>query len=238
MPEARASEASAGLSPVARHHIEEMVDALRDEFGEQFTSEQIDSVMADSVERLAGRAEVDDFLPVLAHRYARERLKAALRASAPRAEGSWDVVFVSLTGGGRAQLAAAVTTAVSGGAVAVHAAGSGATGGIDETVARVIAGLGIDTSEAFARPASDEVLRAADVIVTMGRSVGAVEIPEAVRHVDWRIGDPVGADLAEAERVRDDIERRVRVLLEELGAPIWDRPPGDAAVPPQEASNA
>jgi arsenate reductase (thioredoxin) len=64
--------------------------------------------------------------------------------------------------------------------------------------------------------------------VTMGRSVGAVEIPEGVRHVDWRVGDPVGADIEEARRVREDIARRVRALLEELGAPVRDLSDGAA----------
>jgi arsenate reductase (thioredoxin) len=74
------------------------------------------------------------------------------------------------------------------------------------------------------RPSTDEVLRAADVVVTMGHSVGAVEIPEAVRHVDWRVGDPAGADLAEVRRVRGDIERRLRALLEELGCTAVEPP--------------
>ena len=73
-----------------------------------------------------------------------------------------------------------------------------------------------DTSESFTRPVSTEVLASADVIVTMGLSVGVVETPDGVRREDWRVGDPVGATIEEARRVRDDIERRVRTLLEEL----------------------
>ena len=175
--------------------------------------------MADSVNGSPAGPKMDDFVPVLAYRYSRERLKSALRSAAPREEGSWDVVFVSLSGGGRAQLAAALTTALSGGAVTVHAAGSDVAGGVDDSVRADIDELGIDTSEAFARPASEEVLHAADLIVTMGRSVGAVEIPDGVRHVDWRVGDPVGADIEEARRVREDIGRRVRALLEASARP-------------------
>jgi protein-tyrosine-phosphatase len=62
------------------------------------------------------------------------------------------------------------------------------------------------------------VLASADVVVTMGRSVGPVEIPSSARHVDWRIGDPAGADLDEVRRVRDDIERRIGALADELNA--------------------
>lgn len=78
--------------------------------------------------------------------------------------------------------------------------------------------LGVDLSEAFAKPLSREVLAAADVVVTMGRSVGSVDIPASTRHVDWRVGDPTGASLDEARRVRDDIDRRVLDLLENLDA--------------------
>jgi arsenate reductase len=79
-----------------------------------------------------------------------------------------------------------------------------------------MAELGVDLSEAYAKPLAPEVLAAADIVVTMGRSVGDVEIPEETRHEDWRVGDPTGAPIDEVRRVRDDIERRVMALLEEL----------------------
>jgi arsenate reductase (thioredoxin) len=82
-----------------------------------------------------------------------------------------------------------------------------------------MAELGVDLSEAFAKPLSREVLEAADVVVTLGRSVGAVEIPERTRHEDWRVGDPSGAPVDEVRRVREDIDRRVAVLLAELESP-------------------
>lgn len=70
--------------------------------------------------------------------------------------------------------------------------------------------LGLDPDEQFARPVTDEVLRGADVIVTMGHSVGVIEIPPDVRHDDWRIGDPIGAPIDEVRRVCADIQYRVR----------------------------
>ena len=79
-----------------------------------------------------------------------------------------------------------------------------------------MAELGVDLSEAYAKPLSREVLEAADVVVTMGRSVGAVDIPAGTRHVDWRIGDPSGAPVDGIRRVRDDIDRRVEALFAEL----------------------
>jgi len=127
-----------------------------------------------------------------------------------------DVVFVSLTGGGRAQIGAALLDRKTSGAVSVHAAATGTALDVDPNVRAVLEEIGIDAAEAYTRPLSPEVLAGADVIVTMGRSVGAFEIPADVRHVDWRVGDPAGAELDEVRRVRDDIERRIDALSAEL----------------------
>jgi arsenate reductase len=80
----------------------------------------------------------------------------------------------------------------------------------------------------FARPVTDEVLQAADVIVTMGHAAGVIDIPQHVRHEDWRVGDPIGAPISEMRRISADIETRVRALLAELGAPDHDRKPAIA----------
>jgi len=84
-------------------------------------------------------------------------------------------------------------------------------------VSTAISELGIDVSEAFARPITPEVLEATDVVVTMGHSVGVFDIPDGVRHEDSGVGDPVGAQLDDVRRVREDIKRRVRTLLDSLG---------------------
>jgi protein-tyrosine-phosphatase len=191
-----------------------MVEDLCAEFSDRFDRGRIEDLMADSVRQLAVQAEVTDFLPVLAYRFTRERLGSIARSAGT----DLDVVFISLSGGGRGQIAAALTTLLSGGRVSVHAAGTAALGVVDPITEAVIGELGIDMSDSFARPVSGEILAGADVIVTMGHSVGSVELPAGVKHEDWRVGDPVGASLAEARRVRDDIERRVRELLTELHA--------------------
>jgi protein-tyrosine-phosphatase len=222
------------VDPVTEHHVEEMVDALVAEYGDRFDRPRIEALMADSVQQLAGDANVSEFLPVLAYRFTRERLLAIGR---DRTSGI-DVVFVSLSGGGRGQLAAALTTVLSEGRVTPHSAGTAQHGILDPTVEAVIRELGVDTTEAFVRPVSGEVLAAADVIVTMGLSVGVVDIPNGVRHEDWRVGDPTGATMDEARRVRDDIAKRVRALLTDLGVSGRqdDETAGDAA-PAHEADD-
>jgi len=211
------------LDPVIANRIDGEVDDLCRAFSGEFERRQIAALMDDSVTQLVDSAVVLDFLPSLAYRLTRERLNAIRRSTGEVATGSWDVVFVSLSGGGRGQIAAALTTLLSGGQVAVHSAGTAIRGEIDPGVQAVIGELGVDPNDAFAHPMTDEVLAAPDVIVTMGHSVGVVDIPAHVRHQDWRVGDPVGAPLQEIRHVRSDIERRVAALLDELGVTIVGR---------------
>ena len=218
------------LDPATQHQIERMVDDLCSEFAGDFARAQIEEVMADSVERIAGTARFHDFVPLMAYRFTCERLKAIRRARGEDAEGTWDVVFVSLSGGGRGQIAAAVTAKLSERRVSVHSAGTATRGEIDSQVRAAIAELGLDPSEEFSRPVTDDILRGADVIAAMGHSVGVVDVPEGVRHEDWRVGDPIGAPLEEIRRVRDDIDYRVRALLAELGVrPTHGAPASESA---------
>jgi len=165
------------LDPVIANRLDGAVDDLCSAFSGEFERRQIAELMDDSVNQLVDSAVVLDFLPSLAYRLTRERLNAIRRSAGEVAKGSWDVVFVSLSGGGRGQIAAALTTLLSDGQVAVHCAGTAIRGEIDPGVQAVIAELGVDPNNAFAHPVTDEVLQAADVIVTMGHSVGVVDIP-------------------------------------------------------------
>lgn len=203
------------LNPVARHHVEKAVESLEEEFDGAHSRETIERVMDDSLQQLVRDAEVDDFLPTLAHRFARERLKALGRGRGAEGADS-DVLFIGLGDTGRGQMAAALLTLRSEGRIVAHSAGSSRGVDVDRAVVEVMAELGVDLSEAYAKPLSSEVLGSVTVAVTMGRSVGAVEIPEGVRHEDWRVGDPTGAPVDEVRRVRDDIDRRVQELLAEL----------------------
>jgi len=205
------------LDPAVQHQCERTVTDLCAEFAGAFDRLQIEDVMSDSVDRVLETATVFDFVPLMAYRFTRERLKAVSRARGETTPDTLDVVFVSLSGGGRGQIAAALTTKLSDRRVSVHSAGTAARAEIDPQVRTVIDEIGLGSDEEFVRPVTDEVLRGADVVVTMGHSVGVVEIPEGVRREDWRIGDPIGAPIEEVRRVRSDIEYRVRQLLAELG---------------------
>jgi arsenate reductase (thioredoxin) len=219
-----------GFDPVVQRRLDNLADELVADYADEFEPRAIRALMADSAARLAESAVFPDFLPPLAFRLTKERLSASTRTEQQRVDGAFDVVFVSLGGGGRGQIAAALTTLLSGDKVVAHSAGTAVEGEIDPGVSAAIGELGIDVTDAFARPVTPEVLRAANLVVTMGHSVGAFDIPEGVRHEDWRVGDPVGAPMEEIRRVRDDIERRVRALLDRLG--VETVPPGVAAALP------
>ena len=191
------------------------VDQLEAEFQGIYTRDHIESVVKASARQLRGAA-VASFVPTLAHRFARERLRAQAQMEGKLAKTVTEVVFVSITGGGRARMAASLLERHSDQELSVHTAGSGDASGIDSNVLVAMEEIGIDLTDKYTRPLTAEVLASADVVVTMGRSVGAVEVPDAARHVDWRVGDPAGASLEEVRRVREDIERRVELLAAEL----------------------
>lgn len=184
--------------------------------------------MVDASARELSTGGVTPFVHILAERFARERLRAQAQAEGRLGKPVREVVFVSLTGGGRSEIAAALLAIRSGDAVSVHSAGSQAVAEIDANVRAAMEEVGVDLSEAFTKPVTPEVLAGADVVVTMGRSVGPVEIPSTARHLDWRVGDPAGAPLEEVRRVREDIGRRVDALAGELFQP--ESPPSRPSV--------
>lgn len=200
---------------LTRARLEKVVETLCSEFSDTYDQEHVATVVYESARRFAD-VEVADFVPVFAQRFARERLRAQARAEGKIERGVPEVLFVSLTGGGRAQIGAALLGQRAGARLAAHSAGSATSGQLDANVRAAMAEIGLDLSDEFSRPLSPEVLTSVDVVVTMGRSVGEVDIPPTTRHLDWRVGDPAGASLAEVIRVREDIERRIDELIAEL----------------------
>ena len=116
-------------------------------------------------------------------------------------------------------MAAALAELRSEGKVYAHPVGTHIRVELDPHVVQAMAELGCDLNEAYPIPLTEDVLAGSDLVVTLGRSVGEVDIPAGVRHEDWRVGDPVGADLTEVKRIRDDLDQRVQQLLVDLLPP-------------------
>lgn len=201
----------------AELHLKKALEDLHREFDVTHAPERIDALMADSLEQIRTQSRVESYLPALAARLTRDRLLAGDAGGA----GVPQVLFVGLHDTGRGQLAAALMRAYAGTRIGVHSAGSGRLEAIDDAVRVALAELGLELEldDAYSKPLTDEILRSADVVVTMGRSVGEVKIPKGTRHLDWRVGDPGGAPIDEVRRIRDEIAERVRRLADEL-APL------------------
>ena len=126
-----------------------------------------------------------------------------------------EVLFVCVHNAGRSQMAAGLVKLRSDGRVHVRSAGSDPGDEIDPAVVEAMADLGVDLSEEFPKPLTDEVVRAADVVITMGCG-DACPIYPGKRYEDWAVDDPAGQDVATVRRIRDEIDRRVQTLVAEL----------------------
>lgn len=195
--------------------VEQSAHRLADEFAGILGEETVARFVAESLELLQG-SRISTYVPVLAYRFARERLKALAQAEGLVTKEVPEVLFVCVHNAGRSQMAAALLKSRSTGRVHVRSAGSIPAGEINESAQAALAELGLDMGEEFPKPLTDEVVRAADVVVTMGCGDACAVYPGKT-YRDWTVDDPAGKSLAEVRRIRDDIDARVQQLLAELG---------------------
>lgn len=125
------------------------------------------------------------------------------------------VLFVCVHNAGRSQMAAALLEHRAAGRVRVDSAGSSPADRLNPAVLEAMKEIGIDLSARSPQRLSDEAVRAADVVVTMGCG-DACPVYPGKRYLDWELEDPAGLPLDRVRPIRDDIDRRVRALLEEL----------------------
>jgi arsenate reductase (thioredoxin) len=206
---------------ITRGHLEKALASLREEFAGTFSAETVERFMAESLEALGG-ARLKDFVPLFVHRFARERLRALGQVHGTIAKTAPEVLFVCVQNAGRSQMAAALLDHYAEGRVHVRSAGSAPADEINPDVVAAMSELGIDVSREFPKPMTDEVVQAADAVVTMGCG-DACPIYPGKRYEDWEVDDPAETDLDGVRRIRDDISDRVRRLLAELttSAAAW-----------------
>jgi arsenate reductase (thioredoxin) len=126
-----------------------------------------------------------------------------------------EVLFVCVHNAGRSQMAAGLLKLHSGGRIQVRSAGSDPAEVINPAVLEAMEELGVDMSEEFPKPLTDEAVRAADVVITMGCGDACPVFP-GKRYEDWELDDPAGQQLETVRRIRDEIDRRVQTLVVEL----------------------
>jgi arsenate reductase (thioredoxin) len=199
------------IDPVTQAHLDRGVEGLVDDFRGVFSRETIERYVHESLESLPA-ARFSDFVPVLVHRFSRERLKALAQAEGMIAKDVPEVLFVCVQNSGRSQMAAALLHQRAAGLVHVRSAGSDPAEQINPSVVRAMEELGVDLSQEFPKPLTDEVVRAADAVITMGCGDACPMYP-GKRYEDWEVEDPAGKSIEEVRVIRDEIDRRVTELL-------------------------
>jgi protein-tyrosine-phosphatase len=198
-----------------RKRIDESALPLSEEFAGVYGPETVRRCLEETI-TLFERSRITEFVPLLVYRYARERLSARAQVEGSMAKTAPEVLFVCTHNAGRSQMAAALMTHLSGGRVHVRSAGTAPSDEVQPLVVAVMEELGLDLSQAFPKPLTDEVVEAADVVITMGCG-DACPVYQGRRYLDWQLQDPSGQPLATVRRIRDEIRLRVETLLREIG---------------------
>jgi protein-tyrosine-phosphatase len=215
-PDLTTSSALRSLSLEQQLAIRQTAVVLQRRWQGQMNVETIERFMAESIEMVLPSARVTTWVPVLVERLTNDRLRAVLRLETDRSDLAPSVLFLCVHNAGRSQMAAGWMRHLGGERVDVFSGGSDPGAGLNQGAVAAMAEKGIDISGELPQPWTDEFVRAADVIVTMGCG-DACPVYPGRRYLDWELDDPVGRPLEEIRPIRDEIERRVRALLEDLG---------------------
>ncbi|GGD76311.1 metalloregulator ArsR/SmtB family transcription factor [Microbacterium murale] len=192
--------------------VTHLADELTAEIPE-LDSTTVLTIVRESYTALARTARVTSALIPLTERFARQRLSDLTR---DRDTAVPQVLFVCVANAGRSQLAAALVNQIADGKIIARSAGSSPADVIHPHVRSLLAEIeGDDAAERFPKPLTDDAVRAADVVITMGCGDVCPIIP-GVRYDDWAVGDPALASLEGVEAIRDDITARVRTLVDNL----------------------
>ena len=208
------------LGTAEKIQIAQAAERLRSEFAGVLNTETIERFMNDSLDKLLPRARITQWVPLLAERFARQRLRALTRLesevdpSRPPA-----VLFLCTHNAGRSQMAAGFTRHLGGDRVEVYSGGTEPGDELNRAAVEAMAEVGIDISSEFPQPWTDEIVRAADVVVSMGCGDACPVFP-GKRYLDWDLTDPAGRSVDEVRPIRDDIRARVEGLLADLGVTV------------------
>jgi arsenate reductase len=204
------------LSIDQRHALKTAATRLQTEFTVIFGVETIERYLHSSYDQFAGHATVPNFLPLLAERFARQRLHALARVEGKMTDNKPTVLFLCTHNAGRSQMALGFFNHLAGEQAVGWSGGSEPGDKINPAAVEAMAEVGIDITGEFPKPWTDEIVRASDVIVTMGCG-DACPIFPGHRYEEWVLPDPAGQAVDAVRPIRDEIEERVRRLLSDLG---------------------
>jgi arsenate reductase (thioredoxin) len=206
------------LSPEAKLALRTAARNLRQQFEGTFSVETIEQFLATSYDQFTDRATITNFLPLMAERFARQRLHALARVEGRHDDGVPIVLFLCVHNAGRSQMALGWFNQLAGDRAIAWSGGSEPANEVSPAAVQAMAEVGIDIVGEYPKPWTDEIVRAADVVVTMGCG-DACPIFPGKRYEDWALDDPAGLDIDAVRPIRDEIGRRVKDLLDHLTSP-------------------
>ena len=192
---------------------------LAEQFDGVFGTETVERFLTSSYDQFADRATAVNFLPVMAERFARQRLKALARVEGKADDGLPTVLFLCVHNAGRSQMALGWFEHLAGDRAVAWSGGSEPGNEVNPAAIAAMKEIGIDISAEFPKPWTDEIVQAADVVVTMGCGDACPLFP-GKRYEDWVLEDPDGMGVESVRPIRDEIGRRVRQLLNTLDVPV------------------
>lgn len=197
-------------------YLHRIAGELAERFDGIFALETVERYVLESYTGLLRTASVKAHLAQTTVRFATDRLTALAQAKGALAHDVPEVLFVCEQNAGRSQMAAALTAAMSNGAVHVRSAGSMPSARLNPQAIAALRELNIDLTQEFPKPLTDDVVQAADVVVTMGCG-DACAIYPGKRYLDWALEDPANLPIERVREIRDEIAAHVRELLTGLG---------------------
>lgn len=204
------------LSNAMQAYVDDATARLQEEFADDFPPGDVETLMHDSVARLGSHTITEEWIPLLAERFTRNRLRAAKRLGHDDPNQPPGVMFACVHNAGRSQMAAAMMRHLAGDQVVVFSGGSSPSHEINAMAVAAMAEVGIDMSRERPHPWTDEIIEASDVVITMGCGDECPVFPGTEYH-DWALEDPHGQPIEKVREIRDQIEERVHQLMAELG---------------------
>ena len=195
--------------------LQRSAEHLADKYAGVFSPQTVERMVFESYAALRRTAKIHTHLTALATRFAGERLTALAQADGAITKDVPEVLFVCVRNSGRSQMAAALLAHHGVGRVHVRSAGSAPASSIHPVVVEAMAEIGLDLGGEYPKPLTDDVVAAADVVITMGCGDACAVYP-GKRYLDWSLLDPEDETVGAVRAIRDSIDARVRALLAEL----------------------
>ena len=196
-------------------YLSRLADELGDRFAGIFARETVERYVLESYTGLLRTSKVKAHLTTQTIRFATDRLTALAQAKGALPRDIPEVLFICEQNAGRSQRAAVITHALANGRVHVRSAGSLPAAELNPSVVTVVTELGLDVSEAFPKPLTDDVVQAADIVITMGCG-DACPIYPGKTYQDWDLRDPAGLPLEDVREIRNQITGKVEAMLVSL----------------------